>query len=113
MIASAMRLFLKERRILINIIFLVTFLFVLIPNGTTQAHSSVTRSKPSDGEIVDESPEVVQIWFELELDTFESSIVVLDSNWSRVDLDDSRVNTAERSEMVDSLSLACLRSTLC
>lgn len=103
MIPVTMRLLLNERTISTKLIFFVTLLFVLITPGSTKAHSVIKRSKPSEGEILDGSPEVVQIWFELDLDTFESSIAVLDSNGKRVDLADSRVNTADRTEMTVSL----------
>lgn len=99
-----MRLLKKKQTFPPKFIILAILLCILLTPGSAQAHSEIKRSKPSSGEIVDGSPEVVQIWFELELDSFESSIVVLDSSGKQVDLDDSWVNTADRTEMKVSLS---------
>jgi len=71
--------------------------------GIAAAHLDIKNSVPSKGETLEVTPEFVQVWFNEELDTFESSIAVFDSNNIQVDLGDYRVNPSNRTEIQVSL----------
>jgi len=75
---------------------------LLLP-GIAVAHLDLKSSSPARDEILDKSPELVQLWFNEELDSFESSVAVFDSNNIQVDLGDYQVNSADRTEMQVSL----------
>ncbi len=82
---------------------LFSLLVALSLPGTVFAHLDLKRSDPESGEIFDEPPKFVQLWFNEELDTFESSIAVFDFNGIQVDLGNSQVNPEDRTEMRVSL----------
>jgi methionine-rich copper-binding protein CopC len=67
------------------------------------AHSDLVGSDPTDGETLDEAPQTVRLWFEEEIDLFESTVAVFDSNERQVDLGDSEVNPDDRHELRVSL----------
>jgi len=75
---------------------------LLLP-GSAVAHLDLKSSSPVRDEILEKSPELVQLWFNEELDSFESSVAVFDSNNIQVDLGDYKVNSADRTEMQVSL----------
>jgi hypothetical protein len=63
------------------------------------AHSDLISSDPSDSETLGEAPQSVRLWFEKEIDFFESTVAVFDSNERQVDLGDSSVNPDDRHEL--------------
>jgi methionine-rich copper-binding protein CopC len=67
------------------------------------AHFGLIRSEPSDGEVLQSAPEMVYLWFEGELDTFESVMEVIDEDGKQVDLVDAMVSLDDRTELRVSL----------
>ncbi|MFQ5922389.1 MAG: copper resistance protein CopC [Anaerolineales bacterium] len=63
------------------------------------AHSDLVASDPSASEILGVAPETVCLWFEKEIDFFESTVAVFDSKGRQVDLGDSEVNPDDRREL--------------
>ena len=72
--------------------FLFSLILALSWSRTAAAHLDLRKSFPENGDIIETSPEFVQLWFNEELDTFESQIFVSDSEGNQVDLEDSKVN---------------------
>jgi methionine-rich copper-binding protein CopC len=75
----------------------------LMSTTPAAAHSDLISSDPSDGETLGEAPQSVRLWFEKEIDFFESTVAVFDSNERQVDLGDSSVNPDDRHELRVSL----------
>jgi copper transport protein len=94
-------------RLLIRSLLCISNIFVLLIVSSNHyrvaAHSDLVRSEPEDGAILDSPPISVHLWFEYELDTFESQISVLDVNGNQVDLHDAEVNPEDRTELRISL----------
>lgn len=63
------------------------------------AHLDLVSSEPASGAVLDSPPEHVHLRFNEELDTFESSVAVFDSDGNKVDSGDSQVNLEDRSEI--------------
>jgi len=82
---------------------LLSLLVALSLPGNAVAHLDLKRSDPANGEIFDTPPKLVHLWFNAELDRFESSVAVFDLMMNQVDLGDSRVNPEDRYEMQVSL----------
>ena len=82
---------------------LLSLFAILSLPGTVVAHLDLKGSDPKNGEILDTPPKLVQLWFNEELDTFESSVAAFDFNGRQVDLEDSRVNPEDLTEMQVSL----------
>ena len=71
----------------------------ILITGSAAAHLNLARSIPGDGDILGSSPDIVQLWFNEELDTFESEVSVFDSINIQVDLGDSCVDPEDRREL--------------
>jgi len=82
---------------------LFSMLVALSLPGTALAHLDLKSSDPASGEILDVPPKFVRLWFNEELDTFESSVAVFDFKGIQVDLGNSQVNPEDRTEMRVSL----------
>ncbi|MFQ5614482.1 MAG: copper resistance protein CopC, partial [Anaerolineae bacterium] len=86
-----------------NLALILAILLAFLRLGPVMAHLDLNRSEPADGAVLETSPPVVRLWFNEELDTFESSVAVFDSAGRRVDLDDARVSLEDRTLMQVSL----------
>lgn len=75
----------------------------LLLTAPAEAHFDLIRSEPRDGEVLKSSPERVHLWFEGELDTFESIVAVFDEFGKQVDLVDAMVSLDDRTELRVSL----------
>lgn len=64
-----------------------------------EAHFDLIRSKPRDGEVLSSAPEMVHLWFEGELDTFESVVAVFDGDGKQVDKVDAMVSLDDYTEL--------------
>jgi copper transport protein len=81
----------KIRQLLITS-FLVSMLLLTLA-GAALAHGvTVTKSDPSDGAALDQAPAQVQVWFNEEMQTGESTLRVVDASGQPVDLGDGGVN---------------------
>jgi len=89
----------------LSLIFL-TFLYVSVVN----AHSSLVRSEPQDGEILDKSPGNVTAWFSEEIDSDFSTIRVFDSQNYQVDNGDGGVDLNDLDHISIIVSLPSLPS---
>ncbi|MEX2229658.1 MAG: copper resistance protein CopC, partial [Dehalococcoidia bacterium] len=68
-----------------------------------QAHSGYDHSDPAAGAVVDSAPAEVNVWFTEAVSIADSSLTVTDAMGTRVDLDDSRVDTADTTHIAISL----------
>ncbi len=91
----------KCRQLLLLLV--ISTILPLISATPAAAHSDLISSDPSDGETLGEAPQSVRLWFEKEIDFFESTVAVFDSNERQVDLGDSSVNPDDRHELRVSL----------
>ena len=66
-------------------------LIISIPSPVS-AHALMVRSDPEDGQVLDESPDLVSAWFSQELDSRTSSMRVFDSADRQVDNGDGAVD---------------------
>ena len=82
-------------------------LWVFLVTSAVSAHGvELLRSEPPDGAVLDKVPTQVKAWFNEELQTGESSIMVVNSDSSQVDHGDGGVDLddPEHASMVVSLS---------
>jgi len=63
------------------------------------AHLDLVATNPVEGQILDSVPKLVQLWFNEDLDPFESAIVVRDANGAQVDLGNFELAQGDRTEM--------------
>lgn len=78
---------------------LLSVFLATLSTGVAFAHLDLARSIPADGDILQSPPPLVQLWFNEELDTYESEVSVFDSSGKKVDLSNSNVNPDDRTEL--------------
>lgn len=86
-----------------NLALLLTLLLALLRPGLVAAHLDLERSEPTDGTILDTPPQVVRLWFNEELDAFESTVAIFDAADRQVDLGDAQISLEDRTFLQVSL----------
>ena len=77
---------------LLIMIWVLFMALVFMQISSVKAHSSVVRSEPQSGEVLDKSPAKVTAWFSEELDFEFSTMRVFDSQSNQVDKGDGGVD---------------------
>jgi len=95
-----------ERICLLATIWLLLFSLIFMRTPGAAAHSSLVKSEPRNGEVLDESPAQVTTWFSEELDAEFSTMRIFDSQNNQVDNGDGGVdlNDLDHLSMIVSLS---------
>jgi copper resistance protein C len=81
---------LKATRVLV----MITSLLCIFP-VPLRAHASLDRSDPKVGTTLKSSPETIRIWFDCDIESGSSQIVVRNAENKIVDKGDSRVDAAD------------------
>jgi methionine-rich copper-binding protein CopC len=63
------------------------------------AHSDIVRTEPADGAVLKHSPNKIILWFEKDLDTFESAFELVDTNGEEIDLGRVLFDQTDRGKM--------------
>jgi copper transport protein len=88
---------------------LLAILIGILFAGAASAHEvEVTRSDPSSGAVLEQSPATVRAWFDEELQTGPSTLVVLDANGQQVDNRDGGVDLDDPAHASMAVSLPAL-----
>lgn len=98
----------QTKSILLALIWLLLFSFMI--TSTVSAHSSLVRSEPENGEVLEESPAQVAVWFSEELDSQSSTILVFDSQYNQVDNGDGNVDLSDLDHLSMTVGLPPLSS---
>lgn len=85
--------------------FLLIILFLLLSTTAVAAHSSLVRSEPPDGETLKESPTQVTAWFSEELDSRQSAMWVMDTQYTQVDNGDGGLDLEDLDHLTMVVSL--------
>ncbi len=87
----------------INLALLLVSTLALLWPASVSAHLDLERAEPENRAILDAPPDRVKLWFDSELDTFESTVAVFDERGRQVDLGDPGVSLDDRTLLQVSL----------
>ncbi len=87
----------------LNLALLLISTLALLWPASVSAHLDLERAEPENRAILDAPPDRVRLWFDGELDTFESTVAVFDERGRQVDLGDAGVSLEDRTLLQVSL----------
>lgn len=93
----------KSRIHRLNLALLLVSTLALLWPASVSAHIDLERAEPENRAILDAPPDRVKLWFDSELDTFESTVAVFDERGRQVDLGDAGISLEDRTLLQVSL----------
>ncbi len=91
------------RPLIIALIAALFFSLALIPAAPVSGHAYLDRSNPDAGDIVEEVPDEVRLWFTEPLEPDHSFIILYDATGTEIEVEESRIDPGDQFQMYQPL----------